>query len=84
MSNEQRHAAETIFLNFRRSKAPYEMCREILEKSQNQYVMFEAAEVLKEAIIREWSFLLESDRYVQNYLAVKQLKYESIRFLEHH
>lgn len=38
------------------------MCRQILEKSQNQYVMFEAAEVLKESIIREWSFLLASDR----------------------
>ncbi|KAJ8985759.1 hypothetical protein NQ317_014412 [Molorchus minor] len=62
VTNEQRHAAESIFLEFRKSKSPYPICREILEKSQNHYVMFEAAEVLKVAIIREWSFLLESDR----------------------
>ncbi|KAF7282013.1 hypothetical protein GWI33_003674 [Rhynchophorus ferrugineus] len=62
VSNEQRHAAESIFLNFRKSKSPYGLCREILEKCHDQYVMFEAAEVLKEAIIREWSFLLDTDR----------------------
>ncbi|XP_030763867.1 exportin-4-like [Sitophilus oryzae] len=62
VSNEQRHSAESIFLNFRKSKSPYGLCREILENSQNQYVMFEAAEVLKGAIIREWSFLLDTDR----------------------
>lgn len=61
VTNEQRHAAETIILNFRKSKSPYAICREILENSQVQYILFEAAEVLKSALIREWSFLQESD-----------------------
>ncbi|CAG9772929.1 unnamed protein product [Ceutorhynchus assimilis] len=78
VSNEQRHSAETIFLNFRKSKRPYEICRQILEQSQNQYVMFEAAEVLKEAIIREWSFLVASDRaslrqYLMQYITTHQV-----------
>ncbi|CAH0552668.1 unnamed protein product [Brassicogethes aeneus] len=62
VSSEQRHAAENVFLNFRKSKSPYSVCREILEKSQNEYILFEAAEVIRGAIIREWSFLMEDDR----------------------
>ncbi|XP_050303782.1 exportin-4-like [Anthonomus grandis grandis] len=78
VSNEQRHAAETVFLNFRKSKSPYDLCRQILEKSENQYVLFEAAEVLKEAVIREWSFLLDSDRtslrqYLMQYITSHQV-----------
>nr|XP_023018498.1 exportin-4-like [Leptinotarsa decemlineata] len=78
VSNEQRHSAETIFLDFRRSKSPYGICREILEKSENQYVMFEAAEVLRGAIIREWAFLLDSDKsslrqYLLQYVTTKEL-----------
>lgn len=76
VSSEQRHAAESVFLNFRKSKNPYNICREILEKSQNQYVMFEAAEVLKEALIREWAFLLNSDKvslrqYLMQYITTR-------------
>ncbi|ENN71590.1 hypothetical protein YQE_11690, partial [Dendroctonus ponderosae] len=78
VSNEQRHHAEVIFLNFRKSKSPYEICRQILEKCPNQYVMFESAEVLKEAIIREWSFLMENDRvslrqYLMHYITTRQV-----------
>ncbi|KAG5885786.1 hypothetical protein JTB14_031220 [Gonioctena quinquepunctata] len=78
VSSEQRHAAETIFLDFRRSKSPYGICREILEKSENHYVMFEAAEVLKSAIIREWAFLLDSDKsslrqYLLQYIISREL-----------
>lgn len=61
VTNEERHAAEQIFLNFRKSKSPYTLCRQILDESQVHYVLFEAAEVLKLALIREWSVLQESD-----------------------
>lgn len=49
-------------MNFRKTKSPYAICREILEKSQNEYVLFEAAEVIRGAIIREWTFLMEEDK----------------------
>lgn len=48
-------------MNFRKSKSPYTLCREILEHSNVHYVQFEAAEVLKTALIREWDFLQETD-----------------------
>ncbi|CAH1975147.1 unnamed protein product [Acanthoscelides obtectus] len=73
VANEQRHAAECIFLEFRKTKSPYNICREILEKSQNHYVMFEAAEVIKSAIIREWAFLLDSDK-----ISLRQYLFEYI------
>lgn len=78
MSNEQRHKAEEIFLNFRKSKAPYTLCRQILEESQVHYVLFEAAEVLKTALIREWSFLQESDilslrQYLMHFIFTREV-----------
>ncbi|KRT80011.1 hypothetical protein AMK59_6438, partial [Oryctes borbonicus] len=73
VSSEQRQVAEAVILNFRKSKSPYALCREILENSQMQYVMFEAAELLKSALIYEWSFLQESDivslrQYLMHYV----------------
>uniref|UniRef100_A0A1Y1LS18 Exportin-4 n=1 Tax=Photinus pyralis TaxID=7054 RepID=A0A1Y1LS18_PHOPY len=58
---EQRRSAENVFLTFRKTKLPYDICRQILEHSQVDYVLFEAAEILKSALIREWVFLRESD-----------------------
>lgn len=73
VTNEQRRAAEGVILNFRKSKSPYAICREILENSEVQYIMFEAAELLKSALIREWSFLRSSDivslqQYLMHYI----------------
>jgi hypothetical protein len=66
---EQRHAAETIFLNFRKSKCPYQMCKELLDTCKNDYVLFEAGSLIKDALIREWRELpLEVVRDVRQYL----------------
>lgn len=45
------------------------MCREILEYSQNQYILFQAGACLKNAVIREWSTLGKSGAHALfNYL----------------
>lgn len=54
------------------------MCREILESCSVEYVLFEAAEVLKIALIREWAFLQESDivslrQYLMHYIVSKEI-----------
>ena len=61
VAQEQRHQAEQIFLNFRKTKSPYQMCKQLLEQSKNNYVLFEASGLLKEGLIREWSELSSSD-----------------------
>lgn len=76
VTSEQRHQAESVFLEFRNSKNPYQMCREILEKSSSDQVRFEAAGLIKSALIREWSLLSENDisslrEYLLNYLLRK-------------
>lgn len=57
MSSAQRRSAEEVLLNFRKTKSPYTLCREILETTQVHYVLFEAAELLKNSLIREWAYL---------------------------
>lgn len=62
ITSEQRSAAESIFVNFRKTKSPYVICQHILENSSVELVMFEAADVLKRAIIVEWRMLQQNDR----------------------
>ena len=57
----QRQQAEQIFLNFRKTKSPYHMCKQLLEQSKNNYVLFEASGLLKEGLIREWHELSAQD-----------------------
>lgn len=61
VDQKQRESAELVFMNFRKSKSPYEICKYIFENSKTDYVIFEAANSLKEAIIREWSMLNTDD-----------------------
>ncbi|KAL3204464.1 hypothetical protein MRX96_011474 [Rhipicephalus microplus] len=54
---EQRHAAERTFLDFQNTRAPFELCKCILESSAVGYVQFQAACLLKQGLIREWKLM---------------------------
>ena len=61
VSPDQRLAAESVFLNFRKTKHPYTMCKELLETSKVDYVLFEASGLIKDALIREWNEIPAAD-----------------------
>nr|XP_046918504.1 LOW QUALITY PROTEIN: exportin-4-like [Dermatophagoides farinae] len=64
-----RTKAEEVFLNFQKTKTPFTLCREIMEMTQNQFVLFQVGACLKCAIIREWSLLgVEQSSALFNYL----------------
>lgn len=54
------------------------MCRNILEKTHSDFVLFQIADVLKNAIINEWNYISTEDRnalrqYLLNYVIHKEL-----------
>lgn len=82
MTPEQRRQAESVFLAFRTTKNPYQLCRDILEKSSSHYVLFEAAGLLKAALIKEWSLLTPENIYsLREYLLAYLLQREVPSFL---
>lgn len=78
VSKEQRQQSESIFMNFRNTKSPYVLCQTILEKSVVDLVLFEAADVLKKAIIAEWKYIPDQDKaslrqYLLNYIIQRDI-----------
>lgn len=61
ISTEQRQSAETIFLNFRKTRAPYQLCRQILDSNTIDYILFETVGLIKAALVQEWVTLSETD-----------------------
>ncbi|XP_051116285.1 uncharacterized protein LOC127241331 isoform X6 [Andrographis paniculata] len=55
-------AAEATLLSLGQSPSPYQTCQFILENSRIANARFQAARAIKDAAIREWSFLEADDR----------------------
>lgn len=73
VSNEMRGMSESLIMDFRRTKNPFVLCRHILETSKNDFLQFEAAGLIKSALILEWNVLNDNDtlalqQYLMNYI----------------
>ncbi|KAK7073379.1 Exportin-4 [Halocaridina rubra] len=73
VTSEQRHEAEQVFLQLRNTKNPFNLCRQLLEGSQVDYLLFEAATLLRVGVIREWRDLSKEDilqlrQYIVQYI----------------
>ncbi|RWS24976.1 Exportin-4-like protein, partial [Leptotrombidium deliense] len=70
VNNEQRKEAQTVFIEFQKTKTPFELCRHVLETSNVVFVQFQAAACLKNGVIRDWSYLKQENMSLQllNYL----------------
>lgn len=79
VSPVDRQNAEQVIISFRKTPSPYIICRQILEKSSVDMLLFEAADVIKRALIFEWDSLQEQDRldirqYLLNYVLQRELQ----------
>ncbi|XP_055625763.1 exportin-4-like isoform X3 [Toxorhynchites rutilus septentrionalis] len=78
VTKEQRQQSETIFMNFRKTTSPYVLCQAILEKSVVDLVLFEAADILKKAVVAEWKYIPDQDKaslrqYLLNYIIQRDI-----------
>uniref|UniRef100_A0A2P2MR39 Exportin-4 n=1 Tax=Rhizophora mucronata TaxID=61149 RepID=A0A2P2MR39_RHIMU len=55
-------AAEATIRALNQSPQPYNVCKHILENSQVANARFQAAAAIRDAAIREWSFLTSEDK----------------------
>lgn len=57
VTNDVRLLSENMIMTFRKTKAPYAMCQHILNTTKNDFLQFEAAGLIKSALITEWDAL---------------------------
>ncbi|CAI6367793.1 unnamed protein product [Macrosiphum euphorbiae] len=62
VTNDQRNAAEAVFMSFRKTNMPYSICRYILDCSKVDFVLFETAGTLRDALIRDWILLSQDQK----------------------
>ncbi|KAI1299341.1 Exportin-4 [Halotydeus destructor] len=64
-SAQQLAEAQQVFMEFQKTKQPFELCRALLENTAAAYVKFQAAQCLKNGVIRDWSSLKQDNRSLQ-------------------
>lgn len=66
VSPQQLNDAQQVFIDFQKTKEPFEICRQILENvSCSAYVKFQVATCLKNGVIRDWNYLKAENRKLQ-------------------
>lgn len=81
---QQRQTAEAVLLNFRKMKSPYSLCQQILEQSSTDLLLFEAVDILKNALVIEWHtldkiYILTMRQYLLNYVITKHQIQSAVR-----
>lgn len=61
---EQRNEAQQVFIDFQKTKCPFDLCKEILETTQIPFVQFQAGCCLKNGVIRDWQSLSTEQRQI--------------------
>ncbi|CAG2171290.1 unnamed protein product, partial [Oppiella nova] len=74
-----RNGAQQVFIDFQKTKCPFDMCRDILESSGVPFVQFQTGCCLKNGVIRDWNCLNEDQRkillkYLNEYVNCRQLE----------
>lgn len=68
-----------MFLNFQKTKNPFDLCKFLLENSSNQVVLFQTGCCLKNGVIRDWAQLSEDQArslfsYLFDYVNSRQVE----------
>lgn len=84
VTNDVRLASENLIMTFRKTKTPYAMCQHILNTTKNDYLQFEAAGLIKSALITEWDSLsdaesLELRQYLINFVMGREDTQQYVR-----